>query len=247
MSMSQTVCLVVGAACVLTASSYGQPPAEATDDKAVPEFLVAPKPPRESYEPPSIRSTLGPQGESIVLTNSAMKLELRVDTSRRVQVTSLRTESGSELLAKPADCFSIANGDGTSFKDGSAFRLNSWHMWLHNSYAEVELGLAAPEPVTWRLRLYRQKPYLEQRFELPVGWREGNRALVEVLPTAPHLRPVMPVNVMKRGFKNGAANVPGRNRFEFVDSCEHLVYDPDARRGLAAFVAGVGGEERMAA
>jgi hypothetical protein len=246
-SIARAACVVVGVACILTVRSYGQPAAQANDVQAVPEFLTAPKPPRESYEPPSIRSIPGPQGESILLANSAMKIELRVDTSGRVQITSLRTESGRELLARPADCFSIANADGTAFKDGSSFRLGSWHMWLRTSHAEVELRLAAPEPVTWRLRLYRERPYLEQRFELPEGWREGNRVLVEVLPTAPHLRPVMPVNVMRRGFKKGAANVPGRNRFEFVESCEHLVYDPGARCGLAGFVAGVGGEEKMTA
>jgi hypothetical protein len=246
-SIARAACLVVWATCILAVPSYAQPSSETTDAPAAPESPAAPTPPGKDHEPPSIRSMPGPQGESIILANHAVKVELRVDASKRIQITSLQTQTGRELLVRPADCFSIVNGDGTSFKEGSAFRLDSWHMWLHISHAEVELKLAAPEPVTWRLRLYRDKPYLEQRFELPEGWRVTNRALVEALPTSPHLRPIMPVNVMKRGFKKGVANVPGRNRFEFVDSCEHLVYDPDGRCGLAAFVAGVGGEEKMTA
>ena len=227
--------------CLAAACAHGQPA------EPVPEFLTAPRPPRESFAVPTVRSTVDAGEESIVLTNYAMAVELRVDSSKRVSITSLRTESGRELLAKPASCFSIVNSDGTVFKDGSSLKLDKSHMWLHNSHAEVELRLSAPEPVTWRLRLYREKPYLEQRFELPEGWRTGERALLEVLPAASSLRPVMPVNVMKRGFKKGAADVPGRNRFEFVDQCEHVVYDPVAHCGLGAFVAGVGGEEKMTA
>ena len=33
------------------------------------------------------------------------------------------------------------------------------------------MRLAAPERVIWRLRLYRGKPYLEQRFDVPADWR----------------------------------------------------------------------------
>ncbi|MBI5093648.1 MAG: hypothetical protein HZB26_14545 [Candidatus Hydrogenedentes bacterium] len=131
------------------------------------------------------------------------------------------------------------------FKDGREFKVVSWHPWQRMSYAEVEVSLEAPEPVIWRIRLHRDKPYLEQRFEAPAEWRASGRALVQRLGVAPSLEPVMPTDVFSKGFSNGRPNLAGRHRFEFVSQSDHLAYDLGPRIGLAAFVAGIGGEERI--
>lgn len=239
--------LLLAVAVGLSAQATAAERDTAESPRPVPFCSVAqpPRPPRETYEAPSIHAVEEGGSEKIVLQNFALTLELQRDAAQQVRITSLKTEAGCELLAEPSAGFSILDGDGTPFRDASGFKLETWHAWLHNSYAEVELRLRAPEPVVWRLRLDRQKPWLEQSFELPHDWRTGGRTLVVTLLPAVSLRPVMPVNPMKFGFAKGVSAAPSRNSFEFVERSEHLIYDPDRRGGLAAFVVGPGGEESL--
>ena len=227
------------------ACGYGVRSAPAVPLAPVPEYLSPPLAPRLFFDIPTAQAFAEGKGQRLVLKNHAITVELRVDAEQRTRITSLRTEQGRELLAGPSGPFSIASGDGKLVRDGSAFKLSGLHIWLHNSDAEIELQMKVPEPVTWRLRLYRDKPYLEQRFEIPNGWRVEDRALSLTLATSPALKPVMPVNTLKIGFKKGASKAQARNRFEFVEKCEHLVYDAQNHAGLAAFVAGPGGEEQF--
>lgn len=215
------------------------------EGEPVPDLLLAPQPPRRSFGNPVIRATKGSGGESIVLSNDIIRLELRIDRGKRAAVTSLRTGAGVELLAEPAFAFVLVDEQGAPVKDGKRFVVESWLSRQHTTYAEVEVRLAAPEPVLWRLRVYRDKPYLEQRFDLPDQWRMTGRAVVQVLATPASLKPVMPNNSFGRGFSGGKPNLQGRHRFEFVPESDHMCYDLDRQGGLVGFAAGIGGEERV--
>lgn len=234
--LSLICCTLTLTACIANAQPAAEP---------VPEYSVAPTAPRQYYDVPTVNATSGPDGEIITIKNYALSATITVDKDMLVSLTSLKTEYGRELLAKPSPCFSIVDGEGKAWRDGSKFKLAKWSMWLHNVDAEVELKLLAPEPVIWRLKTYRDKPYLEMRFETPYGWRTLDRVLVQTLATDPALRPVMPNNLMKRGFTNGMPNLTGRHRFEFVEKSEHMLYSADSHSGLVAFIAGVGGEESL--
>ena len=158
-------------------------------------------------------------------------------------MVSLRTQNGPELLKSPAACFTVLDSQGGVLKDGAPFQVESWRPSYCSSYSEIEVALKAPERVVWRLRLYIDKPYLEQRFEMPDAWRAAGNSVRQVLDLQPSLKPVMPNRVFLKGFSNGRPNLKDRARFEFVQQSDHLTYDPTAAAGLATFVAGIGGEE----
>lgn len=149
-------------------------------------------------------------------------------------------EDGEDIEVKET-----SNDGDTLIQDGRTFKVISWHPWHRLSYAEVEIRMQAPEPLTWHLRLYRDRPYLEQQFQISPEWRSQGRALAQNLPLVDSLNPVLPTNAFGRGFSNGRPNLPGRHRFEFVPQSDHVSYDAEKQIGIAAFVAGIGGEERI--
>jgi len=209
-----------------------------------PEVRTPPRTPQMAFAAPTLRATVGNDGETLKLENDAIRVVVVIDPARRGRMTSLATQSGRELLAAPTVPMSIAE-DEEVVVDGGEFAVESWIPRHHGVYTELEIRLSAPEPVIWRLRLYRDRPYLEQRFEAPRTWRRPGRALTQVLTTDASLRPVMPSNIFREGFAGGRPKLAGRHRFEFVAQSDHLCYDPDARAGMAGFVAGIGGEERF--
>lgn len=219
----------------------------ATQGEPVPDPRTPPEAPRREYGVPGVRAGSGIAGETVVLSNDVARVELLIDRGKRARMVSLRTGAGSELLAEPASPLVLIDERGSTVKDGKLLVAESWIPRQHTSFAEVEVRLSAPEPVLWRLRLYRDKPYLEQRFTVPDDWRQAGRTLAQVLVTPDSLKPVMPNNVFGRGFSEGRPNLSGRHRFEYVAQSDHLCYDHERRAGLAGFVAGVGGEERVRA
>lgn len=215
------------------------------EGQPVPEFRPAPTAPKKTWGVPRIHSTITDGSETIELANDATTVKLVIDRERHVRIASIRTGSGHELLSGPAACLVVVNEKGGIVKDGAEFVVNSWLPRQHSLYTEAEFRLSAPEAVTWRVRLYRDKPYIEQQFSVPREWRSTDRSVAQVLPTVDSLKPVMPNNSFGRGFSGGKPNVKGRHRFEFVAQSDHLCYDAKTKTGMAAFVAGVGGEERV--
>ena len=209
----------------------------------VPDKKMLPQCRRTYYGVPFIKSEDGPDGEVLTLSNDAAKVVVRIDSKRCVRIVSLRTGSGYQLLSSPAACFTVVDKQGNVVKDGAEFRCESWSPRYCEAYAEIELRLLGPEKVVWRLRLYSDKPYLGQLFEMPGDWRGPGNAVRQTLKSVPALKPVMPNRVWERGFKDGRPVDATRNRFEFVEQSDHLAYDAGQGSGLAAFVAGIGGEE----
>lgn len=215
------------------------------EGQAVPEFRAAPGVPKKSWGVPRIRSSVANGSETIELSNDAATVKLVIDADRHIRMVSIRTCGGRELLSGAAACLVVVDEKGGVVKDGAGFAVDSWLPRQHSLYTEAEFRLSAPEAVTWRVRLYRDKPYIEQQFSVPKDWRSTGRAVAQVLTTVESLAPVMPNNSFGRGFSEGRPNLKGRHRFEFVAQSDHLCYDSDRNVGLAAFVAGVGGEERV--
>jgi hypothetical protein len=211
----------------------------------VPEFRNAPVEPKKYWKTPTIHSTIRNGCEKIALANGESSVELVIDSKRRVRITGIRTRSGHELLSAPASCMVLVDNQGTTTKDGATFTVDSWLPRQHSLYSEAELRLSSPETVIWRVRLYRDSPRIEQQFIVPNEWRATGQTVAQALSTVDSLVPVMPNNVFSRGFSNGRPNLKGRHRFEFVSQSDHLCYDKEGKFGLAAFVAGIGGEERL--
>jgi len=246
-------------------------------EEPIPDLLHPPEKISSKNAVPTIKSHKSSDGETVTIRNDFMSVELLIDLTSRVVLTSLRSRSGQELLEAPATPFSLVQSDGAIISSGSAgfpaawvpkdgeeievtetsnegdgliedgrsFRVISWRPSQRFSYAEVEFRMKAPEPVTWRLRLYRDRPYLEQQFDVPFEWRSYGRSIAQNLTLSSFLRPVLPTNAFGRGFSNGRPSLPGRHRFEFVPRSDHVSYDFGRRVGVAAFVAGIGGEERI--
>ncbi len=243
------------AACAALVFAGGIGMVRAAEGQPVPEFRPVPGVPKKSWGVPRIRSSVADGSETIELANDATAVKIVVDRERRVRIASIRTGTpavspsgsggGHELLSGPAGCLVVVDANGGVVKDGANFTVDSWLPRQHSLYTEAEFRLSAPEAVTWRVRLYRDKPYIEQQFSVPKDWRAAGRAVAQVLTTAESLAPVMPNNSFGRGFADGRPNIKGRHRFEFVAQSDHLCYDADGKVGLAAFVAGVGGEERV--
>lgn len=221
------------------------PRPEVIEGQPVPEYRPAPNAPKRIWGIPRVRSTVADGTETIELANDVASIELVIDKERQVRIVSVRAAGGPELFGEPASCLVVVDGKGAVIQDGAGFRVDSWIPRQHGIYAEAELRLAAPEPVIWRVRLYQDKPYIEQQFTVPREWREADRSVAQVLAAVDSLKPVMPNNSFGRGFSNGRPNIKGRHRFEFVGQSDHLSYDAARHAGLGAFVAGVGGEERV--
>jgi len=215
------------------------------EGQGVPEFRASPGVPKKSWGLPRIRSSITNGSETIELSNEAADVKIVVDRERHVRIASIRTDGGRELLSDASACLVVVDEKGAVLRDGAEFVVASWLPRQHSLYAEAEFRLSAPEALTWRVRLYRDKPYIEQQFNVPKDWRAAGRAVAQVLTTVHSLKPVMPKNTFGRGFSDGRPNVNGRQRFEYVAQSDHLCYDAEARVGLVAFVAGVGGEERV--
>lgn len=250
-----TICLSAGTSLADQSNGEGKPayivldpnaPRPATaEGEPVPESKKIPHVPQRTWSVPSVRLTKTTDGEAIELANSAIKVSLAIDSSRAVRITSILTGKGREILSAPVSPFLIVDQDSTVLKDAAHFTVESWMPRQHSIYTEIEIRLNAPETVLWCIRLYRDKPHLEQRFGVPSEWRTRGNALTQVLSTQASLRPVMPNNSFARGFSNGRPNLKGRHRFEFVAQSDHLCYDPVSESGMAVFVAGIGGEERV--
>jgi len=215
------------------------------EGQPVPESRSIPTAPKRSWGIPRIRSSESAGKETIELSSDAMAVTLTIDEKRHARITGIRTGAGRELLAAPVAGLAIVDEKGAVVKDGADFEVGSWMPIRHSLYSEIEVRMSAPEAMTWRVRLYRDKPYLEQRFEAPGEWRTRGRAVAQVIPADDALRPVMPNNVFGKGFAGGRPKIDGRHRFEFVGQSDHLSYDPQRRCGLAVFAAGIGGEERV--
>ena len=211
----------------------------------VPAIKLPPKAHPLNYGDPVVRGRIDGDVQTIVLSNDAVWVELRIEGKRRARIMSIRSASSRELLSEPVNCFSVVDSAGMVVKDGSKFAVDSWQPVMHGSFGEIEVRLSAPERVIWRLKLYRDKPYFEQVVEMPVDWRAPGSAVRQVLVMDPTLRPVMPNDVIGRGFKAGRPNLKGRHRFEYVTQSDHCLYDAAGPAGMSAFVAGVGGEERI--
>jgi hypothetical protein len=204
-----------------------------------------PAKPQKTFGIPIIKSSIEGDSEIISLYNDVVKVVVAVDKTEHAFTRNMKTEDGSEILSKPFHCFDVIDCNGKVLVNGADFKLKEWHSRIHGNYAELELRLAAPEPVVWRLRLYQDRPYLEQRFEMPEGWRQPGNAVRQKIVTVESLTPVMPNPITKLGFTEGKPNLKGRHRFEYTPVSEHLVYDEKTRTGLSGFAAGIAGQERF--
>ena len=221
----------------------------ASENSSLPVPLVMdycrPGPIEKTFGAACIKSAVKGETEIISLYNDIIRVTVSIDKNQNVAVTGITAENGSRFLARPFHCFDIVDSGGAVVHSGSGFKCRQWHSWIPGRYAELELRLIQPHPVVWRLRLYEDRPYLEQRFEMPAYWRQAGHSVRQHIVTASGFKPVMPNPLNKLGFKDGKPNLKGRHRFEYTPVSEHLVYDCSAKAGLAGFVAGIGGQEQF--
>lgn len=191
---------------------------------------------------PKITSKREGNGEAIALSNAALTLHVSIDESGRAVIGGLRDSlTGAELLTGPCRVFYI---NGVKQISSDAYKVSKWDAYQYEDYAELRVRFSSDqaEPITWRARLYRTRPQLEQDFEADIG----GAVLGQVLATNESFSPIMPANLFSRGFTNGKPNIPDRRRFEVVEESDHLCYDEKAQTGIWGFVAEIGGQERIA-
>ncbi len=176
-------------------------------------------------------------GQSITLSNAALSLCVTIDAGRAT-ITSLRDNlTGEELLSAASQVFYLS--DKRSSDD---FQVARWDAYQYPDYAEQVVQFKGEPAITWRARLSRTRPQLEQDFEAQLG----DTVIGQVLSVRQSLRPVMPANLFARGFTDGRPNIPDRRRFEVTTESDHLCYDPQTETGIWGFVAEIGGQERIA-
>lgn len=190
---------------------------------------------------PTITAGRSGGGQSITLSNAVLSLKVSINKSGRAVITGLRDNlAGEGLLAAPSQVFYIG---GEAQRSSDAFQVSRWDAYQYPDYAELEVRFTTEsERITWRARLYRTRPQLEQDFE----GQPGDAVIGQVLSVKPSLSPVMPANLFARGFTGGKPNIPDRRRFEITAESDHLCYDPQSRSGIWGFVAEIGGQERIA-
>ena len=195
---------------------------------------------------PKITSKTEGSGQSVTLSNAALSLRVRIDESGRATIAGLRDNLvGAELLSSESQVFYVS---GKEQRSSDAYRVAGWDAYQYPEYAELEVrfrveGAASdPAAITWRARLYRTRPQLEQGFEGQLG----DAVLGQVLSVKPSFSPVMPANLFGRGFTDGKPKIPDRHRFEITAESDHLCYDPQTETGIWGFVAEIGGQERIA-
>lgn len=183
--------------------------------------------------------------ETITLRNAAIALRVEIDSNRKILIDGLSDELvGIGLLAKPLRVFYLR---GKEQRDSDAYHVTAWDGFQYANYSELRVVFASDDAnaevprVTWRARLFRERPQLEQTFEFD----QEEVAVAQLLATVKSLEPVMPANLFGQGFAHGRPNIPDRHRFEIVGESEHLAYDIARNVGLWGFVADVGGQERI--
>lgn len=180
--------------------------------------------------------------ETIALSNAALTLRVSIDPVGQAMIDGLRDNiAEAELLTGRSQIFHIS---GKQQRSSDAYRVVRWDAYQYADYAELRISFSSETDghLTWRARLYRTRPQLEQDFEASLG----DLILGQVLATKPSFLPIMPANLFGRGFTNGKPNIPDRHRFEIVEESDHLCYDPKTQTGLWGFVAEIGGQERIA-
>lgn len=190
---------------------------------------------------PRVTSSRDGAVQAITLSNAALSLRVSIDESGRATIAGLWDNlTGEELLSAASQVFYLS---GETRRASDAFRVARWDAYQYPDYAELEIRFtAASEAITWRARLYRTRPQLEQDFEAQLG----DAVIGQVLSVKPSLVPVMPANLFARGFSDGKPNIPDRRRFEITGESDHLCYDPQTETGIWGFVAEIGGQERIA-
>lgn len=184
--------------------------------------------------------------EHIRLANLAVSLGVTIDKNGRATVDALRDEwTNADLLASPSQVFFLG---GTKPASSDAYKVKRWSTEAYADYVELRVeftaddAATAPATIVWRSRVFRNRPQIEQDFEGALG----DRVLGQVLNLNDSLAPAMPANAFGRGFANGKPNIPDRHRFEVVQESDHLSYDAAHQQGAWAFVADIGGQERIA-
>jgi hypothetical protein len=220
-------------------STVGDPlPRALTDPTAIPRFP-------EDLGIPMIRSERVAGTERINLSNAALSVHVSIDKAKQATIVSLCDGlTGTEFLSSPACVFHLRGAD-----DGSSdiYAVERWDAYQSPDCAELVIHFvrqagSGPQTVIWHASLYRTRPQLDQEFEATVG----DAIFGQVLPIVPSLSPLTPANLFGRGFAGGKPNIPDRRRFEIVPESEHLCYDSAKQIGLWAFVAEIGGQERIA-
>ena len=192
---------------------------------------------------PKITASQEDKGQSVTLSNAALALSVSIDESGRATIAGIRDNlTGVELLSAASEVFYLR---GKEQRSSDAFRVARWDAYQYPDYADLEVefkGEGDPAQITWRARLYRARPQLEQDFDAQLG----DAVLGQVLSVKPSFSPVMPANLFGRGFVNGKPNITDRHRFEITAESDHLCYDPQTETGIWGFVAEIGGQERIA-
>ncbi len=221
-------------------------PPPAAMGKALP---FVPGNPNQTRRPPAdlgiprITSDRAPEAVALTLSNSAVAMRITISNSGRASIDQLRNNlTGEELLSGASQIFHVF---GKSPVSSDAFKVERWDAYQYADYAELVVVFNSDKAasVTWRTRVYRTRPQIEQDFETPLG----DAILGQVLNVRPSLQPIMPANLFGRGFTSGKPNIPDRHRFEIVQESDHVSYDPQTQTGLWGFVAEIGGQERIAA
>lgn len=190
---------------------------------------------------PRIVSKLG----TVTLSNAALSLHVSIADGQAAILGLVNNLTRTELLAGPCPVFHLSGKERRASDD---FKVANWDTLQYADFAELIVHFKAqtdsPDPatVTWRARVFRTRPQLEQSFEVEAG----DAVLGQVLGTRPAMLPVMPANVFGRGFVGGKPNIPDRRRFEIVEESDHLCYDAQTQTGIWGFVAEIGGQERIA-
>ncbi len=219
-------------------------PSPAALGKPLPSVLVNPNQIRRiptDLGIPTITSKQKADGVEITLSNAAVSMRVNITSEGCASIEGIRNEIAcEELLSGASRVFYIGGKYPISSDD---FKVERWDAFQYPDYAELVVRLKSDktEPVTWRTRVYRTRPQIEQDFETQLG----DAVFGQVLSIKPSFQPVMPANLFGRGFSNGKPNIPDRRRFEVTEESEHLCYDPQTKTGMWGFVSEIGGQERI--
>jgi hypothetical protein len=191
---------------------------------------------------PRIVSNRTTEAVPLTLSNAAVSMRVTIGVSGQATIDGIRNNlTGEELLSGASQVFHIA---GKSPVSSDAFKVARWDAYQYPDYAELVATFESDKaaPVTWRARVFRTRPWIEQDLETQLG----DAVLGQVLSVRPSLQPIMPANLFGRGFTGGKPNIPDRHRFEIVAESDHVCYDAQTQTGIWGFVAETGGQERIA-
>ena len=190
---------------------------------------------------PKISSDKKTEAVELTLSNSAVSMRVSVSNSGRASIDGIRNNiTGEELLSGACRIFYIG---GKSPISSDEFKVERWDAYQYPDYAELVVKFKSDKSasVTWRARVYRTRPQIEQDFETQLG----DAVFGQVLSIRPSFQPVMPANLFGRGFTNGKPNIADHHRFEITEESDHLCYDPKTKTGIWGFVSEIGGQERI--